>query len=105
MLGTHNRRLWNMGLRFRGDDGNNDGEPIRRIWSDMTETSARPAAAIYRGMYRAALDAAYNNSAAVADSADWLARRRAMSNPAKTSPHPPLPIPHGKPPRPRLRYL
>src|SRR6516165_4300544 len=34
----------------------------------MTETSARPAAAtaIYRGMDRAALDAAYNNGAAVA---------------------------------------
>ena len=56
MLGTHTRRLWNMGLRFRGDDGNG-GEPIRRIWSDMTETSARPAVAIYRGMDRAALDA------------------------------------------------
>jgi arylformamidase len=44
----------------------------------MTQTSARPAAAIYRGMDRAALDAAYNNSAAVADSADWLARWREL---------------------------
>ena len=39
----------------------------------MSETSARPAAAIYRGMDRAALDAAYNNSLAVKDSADWIA--------------------------------
>ncbi len=49
----------------------------------MTETSARPAAAIYRGMDRAALDAAYNNSAAVADSADWLARWRELSAAAR----------------------
>src|SRR5258707_9760974 len=105
MPGTHDRRLWNMGLCFRGDDGNNDGEPIRRIWSDMTETSARPAAAIYRGMDRAALDAAYNNSAAVADSADWLARWRELSTAVKASPRARLDIPYGSRPRARFDYF
>jgi hypothetical protein len=39
----------------------------------MTETSARPApaTAVYRGMDRASLDAAYNNGAAVVDSAGY----------------------------------
>ena len=37
----------------------------------MTDTSERPAA-IYRGMDKVALDAAYNNSAAVADSSAIL---------------------------------
>jgi arylformamidase len=36
-------------------------------------------AARYRGMDRAAIDAAYNNSAAVADSPDWLLRWQARS--------------------------
>jgi acetyl esterase/lipase len=40
---------------------------------------ATAAGPIYRGMDRAALDAAYNNSAAVADSADYLARWRDRS--------------------------
>jgi arylformamidase len=40
---------------------------------------AGTAGAIYRGMDRAALDAAYNNSAAVAESADYLARWRDRS--------------------------
>ena len=36
------------------------------------------ASPIYRGMDRAALDAAYNNSAAVPDSAERIARGREL---------------------------
>jgi arylformamidase len=71
----------------------------------MTETSARPAAAIYRGMDRAALDAAYNNSAAVADSADWLARWRDLSTAVRASPRARLDIPYGSRPRARFDYF
>src|SRR5258708_29716546 len=71
----------------------------------MTETSARPAAAIYRGMDRAALDAAYNNSAAVADSADWLARWRELSTAVRASPRARLDIPYGSRPRARFHYF
>src|SRR5262245_63193985 len=67
----------------------------------MTEASARPAAAtaIYRGMDRAALDAAYNNGAAVADSADWLVRWRELSAAVRASPRARLDIPYGSRPR------
>jgi len=73
----------------------------------MTETSARPAAAtaIYRGMDRAALDAAYNNGAAVADSADWLARWRELSAAVRASPRARLYIPYGSRPRARFDYF
>jgi len=71
----------------------------------MTDTSARPAAAIYRGMDRAALDAAYNNSAAVADSADWLARWCELSAAVRASPRARLDIPYGSRPRARFDYF
>jgi arylformamidase len=73
----------------------------------MTETSARPAAAtaIYHGMDRAALDAAYNNSAAVADSADWLARWHELSATVRASPRARLDIPYGSRPRARFDYF
>jgi arylformamidase len=73
----------------------------------MTETSARPADAttIYRGMDRAALDAAYNNGAAVADSADWLARWRELSAAVRSSPRARLDIPYGSRPRARFDYF
>jgi arylformamidase len=73
----------------------------------MTDTSARPAAAtaIYRGMDRAALDAAYNNSVAVADSADWLARWRELSTAVRASPRARLDIPYGSRPRARFDYF
>jgi len=71
----------------------------------MTETSSRPAVAIYRGMDRAALDAAYNNSAAVADSADWLARWRELSAAVRASPRARLDIPYGSRPRARFDYF
>jgi arylformamidase len=71
----------------------------------MTQTSARPAAAIYRGMDRAALDAAYNNSAAVADSAEWLARWRELSAAVRANPSARLDIPYGSRPRARFDYF
>ena len=73
----------------------------------MTETSARPAAAtaIYRGMDRAALDAAYNTGAAVADSADWLARWRELSAAVRASPRARLDSPYGSRPRARFDYF
>jgi len=73
----------------------------------MTETSARPAAAtaIYRGMDRAALDAAYNNGAAVADSADWLARWRELSAAVRASPRARLDSSYGSRPRARFDYF
>lgn len=46
-----------------------------------TNTSAE---IVYRGMNRAALDAAYNNGAAVADSARWMDQWRARSQPARS---------------------
>src|SRR5216684_6186076 len=62
-------------------------------------------AAVYRGMDRPALDAAYNNSAAVADSADWVARWRARSAEVRASSAARLDIPYGPRPRERLDYL
>ncbi len=61
--------------------------------------------AIYRGMDRAALDAAYNNSAAVADSANWLARWRVRSTEVRTMPGAQLDVAYGNAPRARLDYL
>jgi arylformamidase len=63
----------------------------------MTEASARPrdVMAIYRGMDRAALDAAYNNGAAITDSEDWLSRWRELSAAVRSSPYARLDIPYG----------
>jgi len=73
----------------------------------MMETSARPAeaTAIYCGMDRAALDAAYNNGAAVADSADWLARWRELSAAVRSGPRARLDSPYGSRPRARFDYF
>jgi arylformamidase len=73
----------------------------------MADISERPAAtnAIYRGMDRAALDAAYNNSAAVADSAELMARGRARSAAVRAGPQARLDIPYGSRPRERLDYF
>jgi len=71
----------------------------------MTETSAQPAAAIYRGMDRAALDAAYNNGAAVADSPDWLARWQELSAAVRSGPRARLDIPYARRPRARFDYF
>jgi arylformamidase len=73
----------------------------------MTETSARPAGATatYRGMDRAALDAAYNNGAAVTDSADWLVRWRELSAAVRASLRARLDIAYGSRPRARFDYF
>jgi arylformamidase len=56
-------------------------------------------------MDRAALDAAYNNSAAVADSENWLARWRALSAAVRSGPGARLDIPYGSRPRARFDYF
>ena len=69
--------------------------------------STRPTAAtaIYRGMDRAALDAAYNNSAAVADSPDWLARWQELSAAVRSGPRARLDIAYASRPRARFDYF
>src|SRR5262249_43968140 len=79
------------------------GVPSKLPRVDMTDR--RPQAAIYRGMDRAALDAAYNNSAAVADSQDWLARWRRRSAEVRASSGARLDLAYGPRPRARLDYL
>jgi arylformamidase len=66
---------------------------------------AESATPLYRGMKRAALDAAYNNGAAVADSAQWLARWGEASAMMRQKAGARLDIAYGKRPRARLDYL
>jgi arylformamidase len=65
------------------------------------------ATALYRGMDKATLDAAYNNSAAVADSAQWLSRWRERSAVLRgaASQARLLDIPYGGRPHARLDYF
>jgi arylformamidase len=72
----------------------------------MTDTS-KPAVdpPIYRGMHRAALDAAYNNTAAVADSARWLEQWRRRSEAVRALPGARLDIAYGPKERTRLDYF
>jgi arylformamidase len=60
---------------------------------------------MYRGMDRAALDAAYNNTAAVADSPDWLARWEKLSAAVRSGPRARLDISYASPPRARFDYF
>jgi arylformamidase len=62
-------------------------------------------AALYRGMDRAALDAAYNNSAAVADSQEWVARWRTRSAEIRAETTARLDIPYGTRAREKLDYF
>jgi arylformamidase len=73
----------------------------------MSDISTRPTAAtaIYRGMDRAALDAAYNNTAAVADSPDWLARWEKLSAAVRSGPRARLDIAYASRPRARFDYF
>jgi arylformamidase len=75
----------------------------------MAEGLQQPRAgvALYRGMDRAALDAAYNNSEAVADSPQWLARWRARSAALRgaASQASRNDLPYGSRPRARLDYF
>src|SRR5262249_39412121 len=61
--------------------------------------------ALYRGMDRAALDAAYNNSAAVADSQEWVARWRTQSAAIRAEPNAVLDVRYGRQPRAQLDYF
>ena len=69
---------------------------------DQQSSATRP---IYRGMDRATLDAAYDNSAAVADRADYLARWRAKSAEMRASSGAKLDVPYGARERARLDYF
>jgi arylformamidase len=60
---------------------------------------------IYRSMDRAALDAAYNNTAAVADSAQWLEQWRRRSDAVRAMPGARLDIAYGPKERTRLDYF
>jgi arylformamidase len=60
---------------------------------------------VYRGMTRPALDAAYNNSNAVADSQDYIARWRERSACVRAQPNAKLDLVYGKRPRNRLDYF
>jgi arylformamidase len=69
----------------------------------VTIDSSRDAApALYRGMDRAALSAAYNNRIAVADSADWSARWKDKSAVVRASRGAKLDIRYGAKERERL---
>jgi len=71
---------------------------------DLRPETAKPRP-IYRGMDRAALDDAYNNTAAVADSAEWIARWTDASAQVRRNPAARLDIAYGMRPRARLDYL
>lgn len=62
-------------------------------------------AAVYRGMDRAALDAAYNNSKAVPDSQDRLDRWNQSSAIARAAENAQLDIVYGQQPKARLDYF
>jgi arylformamidase len=72
--------------------------------TDTTQPAVR-AAPIYRGMDQAALDAAYNNSAAVADSSEWLADWRMRSRASRAIAGVQLDVPYGKKERTRFDYF
>jgi len=72
---------------------------------DARTGNAAATAPLYRGMDRAALDAAYNNSAAVADSAQWVARWREKSAQIRAAAGARLDIAYGSKPRTRLDYF
>src|SRR5262245_3630509 len=73
----------------------------------MADTVEQAAAtkSIYRGMDRAALDAAYNNSVAVADSAQLIARASERSAAVRAGPGARLDVRYGSRPRERLDYF
>lgn len=69
----------------------------------MAQPSA--AEAVYRGMDRATLDAAYNNGAAVKDRDQFIARWQAASAAVRSGPRARLDIPYGSRPRERFDYF
>src|SRR5262249_14293760 len=71
----------------------------------MSADVVRAADAVYRGMDRATLDAAYNNSAAVVDSADYLTRWRDRSALGRVRGNAVLALRYGAPPRALLDFF
>lgn len=71
----------------------------------MTDTKQPGDSPIYRGMNRAALDAAYNNGAAVADSDRWLEQWRRRSAELRAAPGARLDIAYGPKERNRFDYF
>jgi arylformamidase len=72
--------------------------------TDTAQPAARTAP-IYRGMDRATLDSAYNNSAAVADSARWLETWRLRSMVVRAMRGVRLDVPYASGERTRLDYF
>ena len=68
-------------------------------------SNAATPAAIYRGMDRAALDAAYNNTEAVRDSADFRDRWERRSDAIRAGKGAWLDLPYGERPRAKLDYF
>jgi arylformamidase len=66
---------------------------------------ATSSTAIYRGMDRAALDAAYNNTEAVRDSADFRERWERRSDAIRAGKGAWLDLPYGERPRAKLDYF
>src|SRR5215470_692548 len=74
--------------------------------ADMaSHDQSHPGSPVYRGMDRVALDKAYNNSEAVADSPDWLARWRARSAEIRAAEGARLDLAYGQRPRAKLDYF
>ncbi|WQH00746.1 alpha/beta hydrolase [Rhodopseudomonas palustris] len=71
----------------------------------MTVSVQDEAKAVFRGMDRATLDAAYNNSAAVADSPLWLEQWRARSAVRRAAPRARLDLAYGDKERTSLDYF
>lgn len=73
----------------------------------MTDSAQRAprATPIYLDMDRAALDAAYNNSAAVTDSSRWLSEWRARSGTSRAMSGAQLDVPYGDGERARFDYF
>lgn len=71
----------------------------------MDVAAPHASRSVYRGMDRAALDAAYNNSAAVADSPQWLERWRQRSAVRRAGPGARLDIPYAERERTSLDYF
>ena len=71
----------------------------------MTDPANPVEPPIYRGMSRAALDAAYNNSAAVADSDRWLEEWRRRSDAVRGDPAARLDIAYASEDRTRFDYF
>jgi arylformamidase len=71
----------------------------------MTDEATAGARPIYRGMNRQALDAAYNNGNAVADSAQRVQAWREISAAVRAKPEARLDLPYGPRPRQRLDFF